>query len=211
MDVPVNAEVECTDGVCGQATHLIVNATTGKLTHLVVKEISADNVERLVPLGKVKTSTFNLVHLNCDRAELATMQEFVEHQSFHVTVPNYNYLGPYIHAAPERRLVTVETPHLGSGEVAIDRQTRVEATDGHLGHLVELSVEPATGTVWQLVVRAGALWKAHDVPISVARVALVEPGAISLAIDKHLRQASPVGRDDNKARVMESGGHSAGR
>jgi hypothetical protein len=197
MNMPVNVAVECTDGLCGQSTHLIINPATRKLTHLVVKEISGAHSERLVPLGKVTRSTRNLIHLDCGRAQAETMEEFIEHQSFQIIVPNYTYaagtyaLGAYVLPTRERRLVSVESHHLCPGELDIDQKTRVEATDGYLGRVVELLIEPATGNITHLVVRTGPVWDKRDMLIAISRVAHMEAGTIRLNIDKHFHQAPP--------------------
>jgi hypothetical protein len=38
MDIPLNAEVHCTDGVCGRSTYVIVNPVNEQVTHVVVRE-----------------------------------------------------------------------------------------------------------------------------------------------------------------------------
>ena len=50
MDIPVNADVYCNDQRCGVSTYIIVNPTTKKITHLVVKEKGFPHTERLVPI-----------------------------------------------------------------------------------------------------------------------------------------------------------------
>ena len=36
MDIPINAKASCSDGPCGQSTHVILMPTTEKITHLVI-------------------------------------------------------------------------------------------------------------------------------------------------------------------------------
>ena len=38
MDIPLNAEVFCTDGPCGKSNSVIVNPITDQVTHFVTKE-----------------------------------------------------------------------------------------------------------------------------------------------------------------------------
>ena len=49
MDIPINAEVFCSDGLCGHTTCITVNPITQKITHVVVREKQSPHTERLVP------------------------------------------------------------------------------------------------------------------------------------------------------------------
>ena len=44
MEIPLNAQVECTDGICGRTESVLVNPVTDKVTHLVVQEDKSPNV-----------------------------------------------------------------------------------------------------------------------------------------------------------------------
>ncbi len=52
MDIPLQAQVECTDGVCGRSVYVLINPVIDKVTHLVVKE-DASNIEYIVPVDSV--------------------------------------------------------------------------------------------------------------------------------------------------------------
>ena len=43
MEIPLDAQVECTDGVCGRSVFVLVNPVIEKVTDLVVKEDSGLN------------------------------------------------------------------------------------------------------------------------------------------------------------------------
>ena len=38
MEIPLQAQVECTDGLCGRSVYVLINPVTDQVTHLVVKE-----------------------------------------------------------------------------------------------------------------------------------------------------------------------------
>ena len=78
MDVSVHADVECTDGLCGQSTYIIVDPVRKQVTHLVVKERTFPHVEYLVPLDLVVESTPDLIRLHCTRDELPMQDSFTE-------------------------------------------------------------------------------------------------------------------------------------
>ena len=55
MDIPLNAEAHCADGVCGRSTYVIVNPVNEQVTHVVVREEWFPHNEHLVPLDLVIT------------------------------------------------------------------------------------------------------------------------------------------------------------
>ena len=78
MDLPINANVLCADGLGGRSTRVIVNPVTRKVTHLVVRERDLRRTERLVPIGRVGGTANDWIRLDCTRQELAKMELLVE-------------------------------------------------------------------------------------------------------------------------------------
>jgi hypothetical protein len=50
MDIPVRANVHCTDGLQSRSIRVIVNPVTERVTHVVVKQARRPYTERLVPV-----------------------------------------------------------------------------------------------------------------------------------------------------------------
>ena len=50
MEIPLQAQVECTDGVCGRSVYVLINPLVEQVTHLVVKDDSFPNTEYIVPV-----------------------------------------------------------------------------------------------------------------------------------------------------------------
>jgi hypothetical protein len=66
MDVPVRAEVWCTDGLCGRSDELIVNPAPQQVTHVIVTEEQrphAEFVSRNEPVDAVLTAFTQKPHL----------------------------------------------------------------------------------------------------------------------------------------------------
>ena len=77
--IPLNANVECMDGSCGESITVIVNPTTNKVTHFVVRYKGLpDPDQRLVPVDQVLDTSSDLIRLRCTKAELAEMDHFIE-------------------------------------------------------------------------------------------------------------------------------------
>ena len=67
MEIPLNAQVECTDGVCGRSAYVLINPVIDQVTHLVVKEDSSPNTEYIVPVEVVAETVADTIQLLCSK------------------------------------------------------------------------------------------------------------------------------------------------
>jgi len=144
MEIPLQAQVECTDGICGQSMYLLINPVVDKVTHLVVK-VDPSNTEYIVPVDVISETIANIIQLRCSKAELEKMEPFVETTIVEEKVPDIGYgygdrmygFGSYYYlpfVTSERTVrVPVEHRQIPWGELALRRGTRVQATDGPVG------------------------------------------------------------------------------
>ena len=65
-------------------------------------------------------------------------------------------------SVPKTIRVPVEDQQIPPGELAVSRGTRVNATDGYVGHVDELVVDRENGHITHLVMREGHLWGQKD-------------------------------------------------
>jgi len=193
MDMPVNAEVRCADGVCGQSVCVIVNPVTRQITHLVVAEENFLHTQRLVPVDLVIDSTPHLIHLRCVKADLAAQKPFVETEyiqgdmAYSIYVANQYTMWPYV--IPET--LPIEHIHIPPGELAVRRGAQVQATDGRVGQVDEFLVNPVNGYITHLVLREGHLWGQKDVTIPVSQIERIEENTVYLKLDRHSIEALP--------------------
>jgi len=149
INFPVNAKVECADGSAGESTTIIVNPATRQVTHVVIEDKGYPRpIQRLVPIEHIESTTANMIRLRCTLAELAKMEPFVETHYIRNEVPDYKgvssiALEPY--ATTHTDFIPIEEERIPPGELAVRRGTEVEATDGHIGQVGELLVDPASG------------------------------------------------------------------
>jgi hypothetical protein len=168
MEIPVQAQVDCTDGHAGQSVYVLINPVSDQVTHLVVKE-AVSGTEYIVPVKFVAETIANTIQLRCRMAKLKKMQPFIKKTFIEEKIPytslgganemyrgrSYYYL-PYVD--PEMTVqVPLEHKQIPSGELAVQRGTRVEATDGYVGHIDEFVVNPKSGHITHLVMREGHL------------------------------------------------------
>ena len=77
------------------------------------------------------------------------------------------------------------------GELAVRRGTRVQATDGDVGHVDEFVVNPENGHITHLVMREGHLWGKKEVMIPLSAMGDTRDDTVFLKIDKHQIEALP--------------------
>ncbi len=193
MDIPINADVQCTDASCGRSACVIVNPTTRQVTHLVLEETQFPYEKRLVPIDRVIETTPRLIRLRCASSELAQMESFVETEFVESPIsdlPIGTYLAwPYV--VPESMAMPIEHEHIPAGELAVRRGARVEAVDGRVGHIDEFLVDPVDGHITHLVLREGHLWGQKDITIPVSQIDRIEEDTVYLSLDKRDVEALP--------------------
>jgi sporulation protein YlmC with PRC-barrel domain len=203
MEIPLNAHVECTDGVCGHSAYVLINPVTEQVTHLVVREDSFPNTEYIVPVDVVSETIADTIQLNCSKAELEKMNPFIKTEFIEENVPPsaYNYAGlmypagtyyymPFVSSEMTAQ-VPVEHQQIPPGELAVRRGTRVEATDGYVGHVDEFVVNPENCHITHLVMREGHLWGSKDVIIPLSAMGDTHEDTVFLKLDKHQIESLP--------------------
>lgn len=193
INVPVNARVQCAGGEkpCGEVAALIVNPISTEITHLVVAGKGFPRpVKRLVPVDKVEATTSDLVQLGCTEEELDEMQPFTETHYIKSEVPDYGggmaydeYMHPY--AVPMQTVqVPIEVENIPTGELAVYRGDDVEATDGGVGQVDELLVDPSGLKVTHMVLRRGHMWGQRQIMLPISAIDRVSEGTVHLKLSK---------------------------
>jgi hypothetical protein len=199
MEIPLNAQVECGGSICGRSVCVLINPVIDEVTHLVVRENSSPNTEYIVPVHFVAETIADTIRLSCSKAELEKMEPFIKTTFIEEKVPErvwgYGYgagmfgVGSYYYMPYVTPEVTVEVPveheQVPAGELAVRRGARVEATDGHVGHVDEFVVNPENGHITHLVMREGHLWGRRDVIIPLSAMDDTRENTVFLKLDKH--------------------------
>jgi sporulation protein YlmC with PRC-barrel domain len=191
MDIPLNVQVHCQDGLCGHSTEVVLDPKTDEITHLVVKEAHAPHAERLVPISLVRDTTPHLILLRCNREKLAQLQPFVSVEARQELIPHYIAdLGEPV-PVPETHWATTKHKAIPWGELGVHRHARIEAIDGHVGQLDGFLVEPETEHMTHLVLREGHLWGEKDVTIPVSEIDRIAEEVIQLKLNKQSIETLP--------------------
>jgi sporulation protein YlmC with PRC-barrel domain len=202
MEIPLNVQVECTDGVCGRSAYVLINPVVDKVTHLVVRE-DASGTEYIVPVDLMDETIADKIRLHCSKAELKKTPPFIKTTFIEEKVPDmkYNYPGglygggsyfylPYV-VSERTEYKAMEHQQIPSGELAVRRGTRVEATDGYVGRVDEFVVNPENSHITHLVMREGHLWGKKDVIIPLSALGDTHDDTVFLKLDKHQIEALP--------------------
>ena len=203
MEIPLQAQVECTDGVCGRCMVVLMNPVVDQVTHLVVREDAAPHTEYIVPVDVVTATTADTIELNCSKAEVEKMDPFVQTEYIEEKMPQMypDYGGGYYgmgtlyywpYASYDRTMrVPVEHLQIPPGELAVRRGTHVEATDGFVGKVDEFLVNPENGHVTHLVMREGHLWGQKDITIPLSAIGETRDDTVFLKLSKHEIESLP--------------------
>jgi len=209
-DIPfvIGSGVSCVDGACGEVTRVVINPVSRELTHLVVEPAGRSGLGRLVPLELVD-ATGGGIKLRCTMAEFENL-DAAEETQFVPGTRGYAAYGPeQVLAWPYSALgnagvegetvsgisetVTYDTVPLG--EVEVRRGDSVHATDGAIGHVEGLVIDPRNHHVTHVLLKEGHLWGRKEVAIPITDVTGADDG-IQLGLTKdQVRDLPPVGLD----------------
>jgi hypothetical protein len=180
----IGARARCTDGACGEVIRVVVDPVARAVTHLVVEPAGRQGLGRLVPLDLVD-ATGGEIRIRCtlaefDRLDAAEETQFVPGtRGYAAYGPEQVLSWPYssLAGAPgvEGETVagiseTVTYDAVPLGEVAVRRGDRVHATDGAIGHVEGLVIDPRNHHVTHVLLQEGHLWGRKEVAIPIGAV-----------------------------------------
>ena len=184
VEFVIGADASCTDGPCGQVTRVVIDPVAQTVTHLVVEPKHRQGLGRLVPLNLV-TGSATQVRLSCTQADFQRLDSAEETQFIPGTAGYAEYGPDQVLAWPYYGLGAVgpspalETPGVSetvtydtvpAGELAVRRGDPVHATDGAIGHVHGLVIDPGSHHVTHVLLAEGHLWGHKNVAIPVSAV-----------------------------------------
>jgi sporulation protein YlmC with PRC-barrel domain len=201
----IGSDAVCRGGYRGEVQGVVIDPATSTVRHIVVEPKGRVWLARLVPLGVVDV-TPGEVRLDCTEAEFKildpaeeTVGEFMLGYSTPVQLVPPGWRGeggPAVEGStipriPEQKTVNILPP----GEVEERRGDHVFATDGDIGEVGGLRIDPGSGQVTHVVLKAGPRWARKEVAIPYGKVAEVGDG-IRLSITKQqVRDLPPADTD----------------
>ena len=198
IDLPINAEVHCLDGLAGRSTYVIGNPINKKITHLVVRSFRPPFQETLVPVDQVEETTDDRIKLKCTRDELIKMEPFEVEEYKRAELPGY-LSWPYVSSGVVNMFpsdavesyTSVKRQNIPQNELALKRGARVEATDGYVGQVDELLINSTNMQVTHLVLLDRHIFQKREITIPVSQIDHVLEDTIYLNLDRQSVEALP--------------------
>jgi uncharacterized membrane protein len=190
-EMSINAQVECVDGPCGQVITMIVDRTTRKVTHLVIEDetLPYKPYQRMVPIDQVGETSRDLIRLRCKRDDVARMQHFLETHYIKKTERSYSVYQGGEGAPPDASEVgvsysTFDEEKIPEGAAAIRPGTAVAATDGPVGVVGDLVVDPESGAVTHFGLQTGGPEGKAEISLPLSAIERVAGNTIYLKLNK---------------------------
>ena len=215
----IGAEVSCSDGSCGQVRRVVVDPVAEAVTHLAVGPDHPHGLGRLVPVDLID-ATAGQIRLRCTLAEFARLSwaketHFLPKSGVYSGyAPGQVFSWPYYGVGA--RLTAVHTGNLPQtvtyhsvplGEVEIQRGEHVHATDGDIGEVQGLVIDPRNHHVTHVLLQEGHLRGRKQVAIPVSAVASTGDGIRLTITRQEVRDLPPVDVDDPAGSTGGRAGH----
>jgi sporulation protein YlmC with PRC-barrel domain len=168
-------------------TNVVLNPVSQKVTHIALRDDKLpDNPTRLVPADKITNTTKDTIQLDCPWSEVAAMQPFVVSHLVQQSPSPSNDANAYAsqYVFNDTAYEEVAEEELPEGTLGIVSGMSVEATDGPVGKLGALVLDPDSGTITHLQMREGHWWGKKDVVIPLSSVDTLLGGTVYLKLDK---------------------------
>ena len=203
----IGSDVSCSDGTCGELRRVVVDPVARALTHLVVEVKHRQGMGHLVPIDLVSSSGAE-IHLRCTVAQFEALENAEETQFLPGASGQWGYGQDQMLSQPYYGLgmggmgmggagmggmgmgggrgpqpITVD--RIPVGEVEVRRGEHVYATDGPIGRVQGLVVDPSDHHVTHVLLDEGHLWGKKRVAIPIGAVTGVDDGvALNLTRDE---------------------------
>jgi sporulation protein YlmC with PRC-barrel domain len=220
-ELTIGSEVACSDGVCGDLRRVVVDPVARVLTHLVVEPRHGDGTGRLVPIDLVDSSDKE-IQLHCTVAEFEALEEAEETrflpgargqwgygQGQMLSLPYFGLgmggmgmagmgmggMGMGGMGAGPQEFITDRVP---AGEVEVRRGDHVNATDGAIGRVQGLVIDPRDHQVTHILLDEGHLWGEKRVSIPISAVTGVDDGVRLNLTKDEVQDLPPVELDQSE-------------
>jgi sporulation protein YlmC with PRC-barrel domain len=208
MSFMIGADATCDDGPCGTVKRVVVDPVAQVLTHLVVEPRHRQGLGRLVPLSIAEPAP-GRVRLRCSIGEFERLDPAEETQFIPGTAGYRDYgpeqvlSWPYygLSGGPSSGVSGAGVPWTSEtitydtappGEIEVKRGEPVYATDGPIGHVHGLVIDPASHRVSHVLLAEGHLWGHKEVAIPISAVVDITDGIKLRIAKKEVADLPPV-------------------
>jgi sporulation protein YlmC with PRC-barrel domain len=187
-----------TDGACGELRWVVVDPVARAVTHLVVEAKHRSGHAKLVPVHLVDNTSGD-IRLNCTHVEFDKLDPAEETQFLPDSGRRFDYapgqavVWPYYGLGGSDVLAEARVEHMAPsavtdsvplGDVAVRRSDRVHATDGAIGKVQGLVIDPGNHHVTHVLLQEGHIWDRKKVTIPISAVTTIGDDGIHLNLSK---------------------------
>jgi hypothetical protein len=205
----IGAKVTCSDGDCGNLSRVVIEPVARTLTHLVVEPKHQPGLGRLVPVDLVEAAAEE-IRLRCSAAEFGALEDAEERHFLPEAGEEMGYGAGQAFAWPYYGLggamggmgmggMEMATPvvliddRVPAGEVEVRRGEHVHATDGDIGRVQGLVIDPKDHHVTHVLLEQGHLWGKREITIPIGAVKDVAADGVRLNLTRdEVRDLPPV-------------------
>jgi sporulation protein YlmC with PRC-barrel domain len=227
VEYDIGSKVECRDGDCGELSRVVVDPVAVAITHLVVEPKHRHGTGHLVPIDLV-ASAADGIQLRCTTAEFQALDDAEDiqflpgasgrwgyEQDQMLSLPYYGLpsggMGGMNVGGVEGLGVTgmggvglgagphaITVDHVPVGDVEVRRGDHVHATDGPIGRVQGLAMNPTDHHVTHVLLDEGHLWDKKRVAIPISAVTRVGDEVRLTLTKDEVRDLPPVALEDPK-------------
>jgi hypothetical protein len=187
----IGGDVGCSDGRCGVLSRVVVDPIADAIAYLDVESKHGRHGGHLVPISLVASATAKEIRLKCSKAEFEALEPAQENEFLPGVGERSGYASgqavwlSYFRNAghgmtvpgsarpgPDKGLSTGEVSYakVPLGDVDVRRGEHVSATDGPIGQVKGLVVDPSDHHVTHVLLDEGHLWGEKTVAIPISAV-----------------------------------------
>jgi sporulation protein YlmC with PRC-barrel domain len=195
----MGAQVLGSDGECGELARVVIDPVAQALTHLVVAPKHHPGLGRLVPVDLVEAVETDQIRLRCTTARFRELDESDDVQFLPADTDQWGYgsnalMWPYFGLGMPLSGGGLHEPMLVDrvpvGEVEVHRGDQVHASDGWIGSVQGLVIDPRDHHVTHVLLHEGHLWGSKQVAIPITAASRVGD-VIRLELTKQQVQELP--------------------
>jgi sporulation protein YlmC with PRC-barrel domain len=174
IDMPLNANVTCSDGCCGRSTYVLLDYSTKKLTHIIVRDNANSHIEHVVPISWIAETNSEMIRLDCTKEEFRSLEPFIEKKmvskEINRVLPFQSMIWDRPYYEKEIKFVSTKIRHIPNGELAVYKGAHVRIKGKDIGRVIDFMVNSETDEITGIVVQGGRLWMKTDVTIPASQI-----------------------------------------
>jgi sporulation protein YlmC with PRC-barrel domain len=177
----IGSNVLARDGECGELVRVVINPVAQALTHLVVVPEHEHGLGRLVPVQLVESVAGDQITLQCTVAQFHALDdasdvEFSSVDTDRAEAAQGMWIAPY-YALAKPQGGTYRKAHLVDrvplGDVEVRHGDAVHASDGWIGSVQGLVIDPTDQHVTHVLLQEGHFWGRKQVAIPIGAASRV--------------------------------------